>query len=182
MPIYRFTEKEGSRMKKITLAVIIISVALLPCVSVFAASKQSAAKVEAEKAVRNLLKKQEMQRVNDLLGSKEWVVYLVPSGVSAGKRLPVVTDVLTFKDGRVSSQHLTAMGFGSSNYTLTVQDDMSSWETMQRTEKEDLAFWRGELRGDLLTGVMNMHTAKGAVEEYSFGMSAPVQQTQSKKR
>jgi type II secretory pathway pseudopilin PulG len=165
-------------MKKIILALVVFSIAVVACGPAFAASKKASererARIEAEKAVKDLARKQAGQKATDLLNSKEWVIYLSPTGNSAGKRLPVITDVLTFKEGRVSSKHLTAGGFGESYYTLTVYDSGTAvWETMQRTDKEDLAFWRGELRGDSLTGVMNIQTAKGVREEYSFGMNAP---------
>jgi len=174
-------------MKRLILVFLISGIiGALSSAPAFAAWKktgqQAATKTDADRAVKDLMRKQEMQRVTDLLNSKEWVVYLVPSGVSAGKRLPVITDTLTFKDGRVSSQHLTSKGYGSSNYTLTVYDGMSAWETMQRTEKDDLAFWRGEIRGDSLTGLMNLQSSKGVVEEYSFSMNAPVPQTQQGKK
>jgi len=161
-------------MKKAVVMITVLSFLFVCSGSVVAADKREKAKMEAEKTVKDLKRKQIMQQVTDLLNSKEWIIYLYPSGVSAGKKLPVITDVLTFKDGKVSSKVFSAKGFGESNYTLTAYDNgLGVWETMQRTEQEDLAFWRGELRGDSLTGVMNMHTARGAIEEYSFGMNAP---------
>jgi len=164
-------------MKKVILALAAFSIAVGSYGPAFAAGKkeqQAVAKIEAEKAVQALVRKQAAQKATDLLNSKEWVIYLSPTGNSAGKRLPVITDVLTLKEGRVSSKHLTANGFGESYYTMTVYDSGTVvWETMQRTDKEDLAFLRGELRDGSLTGVMNMQTAKGVREEYSFGMNPP---------
>lgn len=164
-------------MKKAAVIISALGLALVFNGSVMAADRhaeKTRAKMEAERAVKDLARKQTMQKATDLLNGKEWIIYLYPSGVSAGKKLPVISDVLTFKDGKVSSKVFTAKGFAESNYTLTVSDDGTAvWETMQRTEQEDLAFWRGELRGADLTGVMNMHTAKGVIEEYSFGMNAP---------
>jgi hypothetical protein len=164
-------------MKKTVVAILALSLALILNSSGFAADRsaeKAKAKAEAEKTVQELAKRQAGQKATDLLNSKEWIIYLYPSGVSLGKKLPVVSDVLTFKGGKVSSKVFSAKGFAESNYTLTVYDvNLVVWETMQATEQEDLAFWRGELRGADLTGVMNMHTAKGVIEEYSFGMNAP---------
>jgi len=161
-------------MKKAVVIIAVLGFLFVCSGSVMAADKRAKAKEDAVRAVQELARKQMAQKATDLLNSKEWIIYLYPSGVSAGKKLPVITDVLTFKDGKVSSKVFSAKGFGETNYTLTVYDNnLVVWETMQRTEQEDLAFWRGELRGDSLTGVMNMHTARGAIEEYSFGMNAP---------
>jgi hypothetical protein len=156
---------------------MVFSIIIVSGRPVFAASKkekQVAAKIEAEKVVKDLARKQAAQQATNVLNSKEWLIYLYPTGVSAGKKLPVIADVLTIKDGKVSSKHLTAAGFVESYYTMTVYDSGTvAWETMQRTDKEDLAFWRGELRGESLTGVMNMQSAKGLREEYSFSQNAP---------
>jgi hypothetical protein len=174
-------------MKRIVLAVLVSSMLIIPSGLLYAASRkaeqQAQARMEAERVANNAMRKQTMQRVTDLLNSKEWIVYHYPSGVSAGKKLPVLTDILTFKDGKVASKILTARGFNESNYTLTVSDSGTAvFETMQRTEKEDLAFWRGELRGDNLTGLLNIQTAKGLREEYNFGMNPPPVSAPEKKK
>jgi len=164
-------------MRKVVLATVVFGLVFAPYALVGAVDRQaekSKAKMEAEKTVQELAKRQAAQKATDLLNSKEWIIYLYPSGVSLGKKLPVISDVLTFKGGKVSSKVFSAKGFMESNYTMTVYDNgLVVWETMQATEQEDLAFWRGELRGADLTGVMNMHAASGLIEEYSFGMNAP---------
>jgi hypothetical protein len=161
-------------MKKAVIIIAVLGFLFICSGSVMAADRRAKAKEDATRTVQELARKQIAQKSTDLLNSKEWVIYLVPSGVSAGKKLPVITDVLTFNGGRVASKNLISKGFGDSNYTLTIMADGTAvWETMQRTAQEDLVFWRGELRGDSLTGVMNMHTARGVIEEYSFSMNAP---------
>ena len=167
-------------MRKAIVIIAVLSFLFIGSSSVMAADKRTKAKEDAARAVQELARKQIAQKSTDLLNSKDWVVYLVPSGVSAGKRLPVIEDILTFKDGRVVSRNLISRGYGDSNYTLSIMPDgIAVWETMQRTAQEDLVFWRGELRGEDLTGVMNMHTSKGAIEEYSFSMNKPAPPAQA---
>ena len=108
-----------------------------------------------------------------------WHLELKPLG-GAGKGQK---DTLTFKGRQVTSERLTKAGYGSSNYSLTVGDDLSVvWETMQTKEGAGPAFWRGELAGDLMRGTLSQQTLDGPATDFSFSgaltgameVSAPV--------
>ena len=166
-------------MKRAVLLITVLSFVVVFNVIALAAEKKTSeaalkAKIEAQRSVEEVARRQAMQKAQDALNSKEWTIYLVPSGVSAGKGLRMQTDILTFKGIRIASKNLISRGYNDSNFTLSIAPDGTAiWETMQRNEKEDLVFWRGELRGDTMTGVVGMHPKSGAVEEYSFTTNIP---------
>jgi len=86
-----------------------------------------------------------------------------------GEKTKTQKDSLTFDEKQVKSDRLTKAGYPTSNYTLTVgEDGVPVWETMQTKEGEGVAFWRGELRGSTMRGVLSKHPTEGAPEDYTF--------------
>ena len=107
------------------------------------------------------------EKARRILKAKEWLVY-VTSGSGKGK---AEADVITFtEEGKVSSKNLFAQGYGDSNFRLTAQDDGSAvWETMKVDKDKNLAFLRGELRGNEMTGSIFMKSAAGVGSTYYYG-------------
>jgi hypothetical protein len=135
------------------------------------AAEQKAAKAQADVA---LLRKEAEAKARGRLNAKEWTIQLTSSG---GKKTKVETDTLTFSDGKITSKNLSDKGYPTSNYSLTLgSDGMIIWETMQTAESQDVAFWRGELQGEVMTGVLSLHPTKGEVEDFYFTTQA-VEQT-----
>ena len=59
-------------------------------------------------------------------------------------------------------------GYPASNYSLTLGGDgRAVWETMQTKEGEGVAFWRGEVEGATMRGVLSKHPTEGPAEDYS---------------
>ena len=78
-------------------------------------------------------------------------------------------DTLTFQGRTVSSAWLSKAGYGSSNYSPRVEEGgLVVWETMQSKEGEGLAFWRGEMQGTKMSGVLNKQPTKGEPESFTF--------------
>ncbi|MBI4845192.1 MAG: hypothetical protein HY810_01740 [Candidatus Omnitrophica bacterium] len=80
-------------------------------------------------------------------------------------------DAFLFKNNKFSSDKFSKDGFNPSNYTVTVKEDnITVWETMQRTEEGMIVFWRGEVAEDFLSmrGVFSKQSSEGASEDYSF--------------
>ena len=79
-------------------------------------------------------------------------------------------DTITFDGRQVTSAWLSKAGYGSSNYSVTVNEDEAVWETMQSNPKEGLAFWRGELPSDpsKMYGALSKQPKEGQPENYSF--------------
>lgn len=119
---------------------------------------------EEEKKIAERRKKVE-ERLKELNGS-EWEMTVKPH---AGKEKEY-KDVFTFQDKQVSSKKLSARGFLSTNYTITIPDDGETavWETM-KTGKEGVVFIRGEWVKDKMTGAISEQLDEGKkIKEYSF--------------
>jgi len=103
------------------------------------------------------------------LQAKEWVVYLTPEGGKATGE----TDVITFTaEDKVSSKNLLAQGYGDSNFRLTIASDGAVvWETMKVDKDNNLAFLRGELRGNEMVGSIYMKYVKGTTSTNYYSTS-----------
>ena len=90
----------------------------------------------------------------------------------AGKGSFLGKDTLIFQNERFRSLTAEKNDFSATNYTLTVQEQGPTvWETMQTGKNGEVAFWRGEWKEGVMTGVISRQLEKGA-EEYSFSSSA----------
>lgn len=116
-------------------------------------------------------RKAKEENARQILKSREWIIYLAPQD-SKGKP---ETDVLTFtEEGKIISKNLIAKGYNASNFALTLSDGGAAvWETMQSDENQNLAFLRGELRGDEMTGSIVMKSVKGIGTTYSYSTMPP---------
>lgn len=111
-------------------------------------------------------------KAREILSSREWAIYLTPMGKKQ-KRHKMKDDRLVFSKNTVTSQGLSNQGYATSNYTVKVEDKTIVWETMQNNEKGDLAFWRGELKGVAMRGILSMQSAKGEIKDFSFTTVRP---------
>lgn len=176
-------------MRKVLLAVMVggaaVAMGLSFSSSVFAQkkgqadskAKEEAALLEAQKQEttrQEALARQHMaveQNARQGLSSKEWTVYLSP--VSGKGKVEADTFVFT-EAGQVLAKNLSVKGYGQSNFQLKAQDDGSAaWETMQVDKDGNLAFLRGVLRNNELTGSLSMQPAKGSPVNYSYTTIAP---------
>lgn len=106
------------------------------------------------------------------LNSQAWTIYLTALGAKKSK---VETDVLTFSGTGMVSQNLSAKGFGGSNYSMHVLPDSAVvFETVQRTENDDIAAWRGELREGNIYGTVSIKYKSGASVGHAFSTVMPV--------
>jgi hypothetical protein len=133
--------------------------------------EQRRAREEAERAA----KRAEMEKVikQQLQQLEEWTIYLIPTGAKPAK-MAIKKDILTFTDVSVTSQYLSQKDFGTSNYALSANDDgMGVWETMQRNNKGDIAFWKGEVRDTAMRGVLGLQPKRGRMQEFTFTTEKP---------
>lgn len=105
-------------------------------------------------------------KAKEVLNRKEWEISVTPIG---NARARPQSDTLIFYASLVSSKRFAAKGFMESNYTLRAQPDGTViWETMQKNNKDEIVFWKGELRGEIMLGVYSFHPKKGGNEDFSF--------------
>ncbi|GEM_PF-6640855 len=100
------------------------------------------------------------------LKSQEWTVFVVKD--APGPRI-METDVLTFGDGTVSTKNMLSLGYGESNFGLTIQDDgTATWETMKKTKDGDVAFLRADVVGTVMKGAISIKPPEGEMIVYAF--------------
>jgi len=111
------------------------------------------------------------EKALERLQAQEWIVYVTPS---SGRGV-AETDVITFTaDGKISSRNLLAQGYADTNFRVSVVGDGAIiWETMKVKEEKDLAFLRGELRGEMMTGGITLKLRTGKSEDYIFSTTQP---------
>lgn len=162
-------------MNKKDLAVrVICLLIMLFCASVNSAS---AAKKEAQLNPAEISAQQAKEaqlKAREKLKAGEWVIYVSPMSGQPGT---METDALTFgANDTVSSKNLIAQGFGASNYRLSVEaGGLAVWETMQANADNDVAFLRGELRGEVMTGTIFIKPHKGQNKTYNFATVKPAE-------
>lgn len=133
--------------------------------------EQRRAREEAARAAKRAeMEKQIKQQLQQL---EKWVVYLIPTGANP-PRVKIRKDILTFSDISVSSDYLTEKDFRNSNYSLSANDDgMGVWETMQRNDRGDIAFWKGQIKDLAMRGVLGLQPKKGRMQEFTFTTEKP---------
>ncbi len=154
------------------LAVMVIGVVLFS----FAATALAAEKKKAEPKpltadeMRALKKKAK----NDLNGTV-WEVKLKEMAGTAGKERTIEDDKIYFEDMKVRSGKLTKEGFSGTNYSIRIKGKKHNiiiWETMQTSEDNGVAFWRGETdigkEGDNMRGVLSWHITDEKKKDYTF--------------
>lgn len=111
----------------------------------------------------------QIQKAQKTLAGTTWTVYTT---LQDTKRQEEGIEVFTFTERRITTQNLAAQGYaaGGSNYSVYVETDGAViWETMLRDEKEEgEVLLSGALRGNVMTGVIDIKPAKGARKIYYF--------------
>ncbi|MDD5454119.1 MAG: hypothetical protein PHW62_01275 [Candidatus Ratteibacteria bacterium] len=116
---------------------------------------------------------EDMEKQKKLLGAAkielnnmEWKIKLSPM---SGTNATAYEDTLLFVNSKFSSEKLESEKFPISNYTVSLKgEDVIIWETMQTSESGGLAFWRGELEGNVMRGVLSVRTDEETSMDFSF--------------
>lgn len=159
--------------KRLIPVVMVVLAASVACAQLTLAAEKKKGKAAAEvkqpslsDAERAVLTETALTQLN----KQSWTIKLVQQGA---KKPKVETDLLTFSGQGVVSQFLSIKGFGGSQYSLSIQNDGSAvWETVQRNANDDIAAWRGELRGSAMNGTLSIRYKTGMGETYSFSTSS----------
>jgi len=117
---------------------------------------------EARKARRALTDRKRKE-----IDNMQWEVDMVLVSGKGKKE----TDTIIFKEGMVSSSNFGKKGFKPTNYSVNVQaDNTVVWETMQNSEKNGVAFWRGEMNEnmDTMRGIISHRIDDKKKDDYSF--------------
>lgn len=166
-------------MKKIIIPVIVFSLIIISAspAAAFWGSKKTqqnapvkAAPPAAAESVLTDAKRLEA-KARGLLASKDWMIYLTAVN---GNKTDMNTDVVIFFDGKFSSRNLSAKGYTPSNFTVVPgSDGLIIWDTVLTADNGDIASWKGELRDDLLRGVVSLNAVKSDIQDFYFSNTAP---------
>ena len=95
--------------------------------------------------------------------STEWQIKLTPlsgTGESA--------DVLSFAEGKFVSAKFNAVGYPSTNYTVSLVNNKNIvWETIQ-SAADGAVSWRGEIADGKMSGIMTLREKEKAPQDFSF--------------
>lgn len=148
-------------MKRMVMGMMILSFLAMANEVLYAAQKNP-----VSPAVSPAARQEAEAKAKETLAAKEWTIYLTAMGQ---KKAGQETDMLNFAEGKLSSKNLSGKGYPASNCTITVQPNGTIiWETMQTAEKGEMAFWRGELEGQVMRGVLSLQPLKGQARGFSF--------------
>jgi hypothetical protein len=167
-------------MKKLVMLLIALGFITMSSNAVFAEwfskgqPEKAAAAAPAPQAAPQVVSKKQMGKIQDMIAKKkleingtQWAIDTKPmSGKGKAEK-----DVLSFLDGKVSSKNMEARGYIATNYSMRLLEDNETytWETMQVSEKEGTAFWRGDIGSDgVMRGVVSVRNKKNVVSDYNF--------------
>lgn len=150
--------------KKIAMTAGLILVITSLVFSVAIAPSAMAAQTEAQR-------KAAVTKARKTLAGTTWMVYTTLQQEGKGKP-EKGTETFTFSERRVTTGNLASQGYapGGSNYSTRIEaDETVVWETMQKHEGgEGEALLRGDLKGNVMTGVIDIQPATGSRKIYYF--------------
>ena len=134
----------------------------------FAARKKKDTKKIKETPLVVDQKKQELlKQAQEKLDNAQWQIELIQITVANKKER--IKDTLRFVDNKVKSEKLLSEGFPATSYTLSLKGaNIVIWETMQTDAKGNLAFWKGEIEGERMRGVLSRQPKDKAAVDYTF--------------
>jgi putative transposase len=96
--------------------------------------------------------------------SSEWQVKMVSAGTKEES-----ADILSFVDGKFVSAKMNELGYSSSNYSITVEDNNKIiWETMQTGPDGSVVSWRGEIEEGKMNGIVSLRQTGKEPQDFSF--------------
>jgi hypothetical protein len=159
----------------VTTRVSSLAIASLILVVSVAMAQTEPAKEEPKVTVQEekINKFDEQRRVNvakaqKILAGTTWKVITT---LQDARKSEKGTEVFTFTERRVTTQNLAALGYSpaGSNYSIYIEDDGTIvWETMLKDAEGGDVLLRGDLRGEVMTGVIDIQPKKGVRKIYYF--------------
>ena len=154
--------------KKITIMSILILVITSLMFSAAIAPSAMAAQTKADLEAQ---RKAAVTKARKTLDGTTWMVYTTLQQEGKGKP-EKGTETFTFSERRITTGNLASQGYapGGSNYSTRIEADGTVvWETMQKHEGgEGEALLRGDLKGNVMTGVIDIQPASGSRKIYYF--------------
>ncbi len=142
--------------------------------------EKAAAPAAAVKKQVNKVQEMITKKKSEINGT-EWAIEIKPMS-GKGK---LEKDTLIFMDAKVGTKNMATKGYAATNFSMRLLEDNETytWETMQISEKEGTAFWRGDISSDgVMRGVVSIRNKKNIVSDYNFvsaGLKKPSPEVES---
>ena len=122
--------------------------------------------VYAEVALPPISTEEVLAKKKTDLNNTEWTIEVKPMG-GKGK---AENDTIVFTDGQVVSKEMEQSGYVPTNFSVRLlEDETFTWETMQTSEKDGVAFWRGDIGPDgIMRGVISKRDNKNKTSDFNF--------------
>ena len=127
---------------------------------------------EPPKSPEEIAREKKIERINKkraALNNTEWEVEVTAEGQEEPMQ-----DLISFKGRKISIKGSIEKGFNPSNYTLTINEDGSLiFETMQRSDEDELSFIKGEISSDIknMKGIINFPEGNKSTSYYFKSIS-----------
>lgn len=104
------------------------------------------------------------------LNGKEYTIELKPMEVRPKAKVKVEQEVISFSEDKVTLKNLASLGYAPTNFSVRLEEDGTViCETMQKTEKGELAFLRADIGPDgVMRGVLSKQDTKGNIASFNF--------------
>ncbi len=96
------------------------------------------------------------------LDKTEWQIKLISADGSA-----VNNDVISFNKGKFNSAHLAKLDHRNTNYSMVIEGDKMTWETMQ-SSPQGTASWRGEIKEGNMRGILSLRKKGEKPQDFLF--------------
>ena len=88
------------------------------------------------------------------LNGTRWGVKVVPDTQATERGEKPFTDILIFKDGKVTMSACVKYGYAASPYTLSPAGEHWAFKTEQVSEKDGKTVWIGDITGNTIKGTL----------------------------
>ena len=157
-----------TELRKI-LSVFIVAVCLvaLQFSAAEARTKKKKGKESITPKIEAVKKGEMLKQAAEKLNNTQWQIKLVQ--ITTAEKKETLRDTLRFIDNKVESKALLSEGLLATSYTLSLKgENIVIWETMQTDAKGNLAFWKGEIEGERMRGVLSRQPKDKPAADYTF--------------
>lgn len=100
------------------------------------------------------------------IGGTRWIVILEP--LYGKDSTEVLRDTITFSSNEFSSIRFAAEGFKTADVVVSTEDGVPVWTALLSNPLKGVVFWKGQVYGELLEGIVSRLPLEGKIQDYRF--------------
>lgn len=159
--------KKAELRKILSVFIVAVCLVALQFSAAEARTKKKKGKESITPKIETVKKEEILKQAAEKLNNTQWSIKLIK--IPAEIRRSSDEDTLLFTEGKVESKLLTKEGFTPTSYSLNLKgENMVIWETMQTDAKGNMAFWKGEIEGDKMRGVLSRQPKDKPSQDFTF--------------